>query len=296
MVEVTRAAQTPDTGSDPYVYPGGGGVLRNRAGIRDAQLAAQFNDQRVAARMQELRAVEHVAQRVFSVASFREIHRHLFQDVYEWAGQFRTVDIRDGLGPGYFSVADRTRSLEGRGREVIDQPLRASRNLRGLTRDEFISALTRVTVQLDQWHPFRDGNMRATQVFVEQLAHDAGYGAQFRLEEGEWRKASLIALDEGDRGFRRIITRATIVPRAVAFKRDSQGSALRAFPELKGAYEVLTRFERMLGESRLQEPDRVNAVERKRLELLEVLNEGRVVDFGRDRVQERSLSGRDVSR
>ena len=293
---MARVGEAPNTASDPYVYPGGGAVLRNRAGIRDAQLAAQFSDHRVAARMQELRAVEHGTQRVFTVASFREIHRHLFQDVYEWAGQFRTVDIRDGLGPGYFSVVDRTRNLEGRGREVIDQPLRASRNLRELARDEFISALTRVIVQLDQWHPFRDGNVRTTQVFAEQLAQAAGYGVQFRLKEGEWRKASLIALDEGDRGFRRIITRATNVPRAVAFEREPKDLALRTFPELKGAYEVLTRFEGMVREARLQEADRVNAVARKRGELLQALKEGRVVDFARDRVQERSLDGRDVSR
>lgn len=293
---MARAAPALNTESDPYVNPDGGGVLRNRAGISDAQAAAQFTDRRAAARMQELRAIEHGAPRVFTVATFREIHRHIFQDVYEWAGQLRTVDLREGLGPGYFSVADRTRSLDVRGREVIDQPLRASRNLRGLAREEFVSALTRVTVQLDQWHPFRDGNVRTTQVFAEQLAHEAGYGLHFRLQEGEWRKASLIALDEGDRGFRRIITRGTSVPRAIAFERSPKELALRSFPELKGAYEVLTRFEGMVRESPLREPDRVNAIERKRGELLKALQEGRVVDFGRDRAQERSVGAREASR
>lgn len=288
---------SPNTQGDPYVYPGGGGVLRNLAGIRDGQAAAQFVDDRANARLRELRPLDPGVQRVLTVASFREVHRHLFQDAYEWAGQFRTVDIREGLGPGYFSVANRTQTLEARGREIIN-PLLSGRYLHRLAREEFVSALAQATVQLDQWHPFRDGNARTTQVFARQLAQSAGYDVQFRVTASEWRKASMIVQDEGDpRGFRSIIARGTSVPRAVAFEWERPESALRAFPELKGAYEVLTRYEAKVRESHLPEQGRVDAMERKREELLKALQQGQVVaEFGRNPAKERGRPGPQASR
>lgn len=75
---------------DPYVWPGSD-VLRNRLGIRDAA------DLNVTERRLVLqRAREGVPTGHFDLAHLRAIHRHLFQDVYDWAGEIRTVEIRKG--------------------------------------------------------------------------------------------------------------------------------------------------------------------------------------------------------
>jgi cell filamentation protein len=76
--------------ADPYVYPGTQ-VLINKEDIRDAEELAVFERVMSAQRMSEqLPAVE------ISAAGYRALHRHLFQDVYEWAGEPRTVALAKG--------------------------------------------------------------------------------------------------------------------------------------------------------------------------------------------------------
>lgn len=72
---------------DPYVYKGTT-VLKNRLGTRDQSMLDAFEVE-----MSTLRAEEPLPEGAFDSAHFREIHRHLFQDVYSWAGRYRTVRI-----------------------------------------------------------------------------------------------------------------------------------------------------------------------------------------------------------
>ncbi len=75
---------------DPYVYPGTH-VLRNRLGITDARKL-----DRIERRLVGDRIAEGVPLGSFDLAHLRAIHRHLFQDVYDWAGELRTVEIFKG--------------------------------------------------------------------------------------------------------------------------------------------------------------------------------------------------------
>jgi cell filamentation protein len=75
---------------DDYVYPGTT-VLRNKAGIQDQTALDAFEADATAVRMLEL--LEQPLEGRFDFAHLCAIHRHLFQDVYEWAGEIRTVDI-----------------------------------------------------------------------------------------------------------------------------------------------------------------------------------------------------------
>jgi len=79
--------------SDPYVYPGTT-VLKNIRGIRNQEILDRFEGDRVGQRSLEL--LECPLLGPFDVEHLRGIHRYLFQDVYEWAGEFRTVDIAKG--------------------------------------------------------------------------------------------------------------------------------------------------------------------------------------------------------
>ena len=73
--------------ADTYVYPGTE-VLRNKADIRDQVALDAFEADASALRMLEL--VEKPIQGAFDLKHLCEIHAHLFQDVYDWAGQLRT--------------------------------------------------------------------------------------------------------------------------------------------------------------------------------------------------------------
>jgi cell filamentation protein len=75
---------------DPYVYPGTS-VLRNRFGIVDPEKL-----DKVERRYAIQRSRRGVPIGAFDLAHLRAIHRHLFQDIYDWAGELRTLEISKG--------------------------------------------------------------------------------------------------------------------------------------------------------------------------------------------------------
>jgi fido (protein-threonine AMPylation protein) len=75
---------------DPYLIPGIK-VLRNRLGMSDAR---RFD--RIERRLVADRIAEGAPIGTFDLTHLRAIHRHLFQDVYDWAGELRTVEINKG--------------------------------------------------------------------------------------------------------------------------------------------------------------------------------------------------------
>src|SRR5712691_145198 len=73
--------------TDPYCYPGTS-VLINRAGLRDQAELEEFEGE-----MTALRFREPLPSGRLSYRRYLAVHRHLFQDVYRWAGKIRTVRI-----------------------------------------------------------------------------------------------------------------------------------------------------------------------------------------------------------
>ncbi|RYE61583.1 MAG: cell division protein, partial [Oxalobacteraceae bacterium] len=75
---------------DPYVYPGTR-LLRNKFDIRDAAVLDLAER-----RYSTIRSIQKIPTGDFDLKHLRAIHRHLFQDVYDWAGEIRTVEISKG--------------------------------------------------------------------------------------------------------------------------------------------------------------------------------------------------------
>lgn len=155
---------------DDYVYPGTD-VLRNKAGIRDQQALDAFEADATAVRMLEL--WEQPIAGCFDFSHLCGIHRHLFQDVYEWAGEIRTVDIsRDS---SRFANASRIESYLGG--ELSKLP--GENWLRGLPPDPFVARLAHYMGEINATHPFREGNGRTQRAFCALLAEQAGYFIDF---------------------------------------------------------------------------------------------------------------------
>ncbi len=74
--------------ADPYIDEAHG-VLRNKGGLTDPDELARYEAECFALRMMEAVEVEIEA----TVDSYRDLHWHLFQDVYDWADQFRSVPL-----------------------------------------------------------------------------------------------------------------------------------------------------------------------------------------------------------
>jgi len=75
---------------DPYCYPNSS-VLKNRLGLRDQEQLNAFE-----AMITAQRGEEPLPRGRLGFAHYRAIHRHLFQDVFAWAGKLRTVRIAKG--------------------------------------------------------------------------------------------------------------------------------------------------------------------------------------------------------
>jgi cell filamentation protein len=112
--------------------------------------------------------------RTFDVEHLKSIHKYLFQDVYDWAGEFRTIDIYKG-----YTAFTPAVNLDREAQELFDE-IGYNNFLCGLGKDEFAHMMTNVMSDLNQLHPFREGNGRTQRVFAQQLAERAGYDLHLR--------------------------------------------------------------------------------------------------------------------
>ncbi|GAB2568627.1 Fic/DOC family protein [Leucobacter ruminantium] len=152
---------------DPYLDPELG-LLRNLVGARTRDELDAAEGSLAFARLLEM--LDHPVDATGDLAELRSIHRRLFQDVYDWAGDLRTVDIRKPGSEFFLPVP-----MIDRAAAFAAAELQADDRLKHLSRDRFID---RLSYHYDQWnylHPFREGNGRTQRVFWSRIAHDAGW-------------------------------------------------------------------------------------------------------------------------
>lgn len=109
----------------------------------------------------------------FDAEHYKAIHRHLFGDLYSWAGTFRTVNLSK-KGTRFCAVNE----LERVGKAIFDR-LKRNHLLQGLDHATFVEELVDFYERTNEWHPFREGNGRTQRVFLAQLAQNAGYELDF---------------------------------------------------------------------------------------------------------------------
>lgn len=154
---------------DPYVDRSTG-VLVNLLGIDDADELTVAEAEIVAARTRQLD--ERPLPGAYGVAHLQAIHRHLFGDVYPWAGDFRMVNISRSAAFGDWRHI-RT-YLDG-----VFADLATERHLKDVGRDIFVRRLAYYLGEVNAAHPFREGNGRTQRAFFRQLAREAGWSLRW---------------------------------------------------------------------------------------------------------------------
>jgi cell filamentation protein len=102
-----------------------------------------------------------------------KIHQYLFQDVYEWAGEVRSVDII--MGDSRFCNVRQIQSYSN----TIFSALAAEKYLINLEPKVCASRLAHYLSEINAIHPFREGNGRVQRLFISQLAEHAGYSLDY---------------------------------------------------------------------------------------------------------------------
>lgn len=152
--------------TDPYLWPGTD-CLKNKLGLKDSERLAKFEDRIVSAKDSVLSRQTLPGE--YNLQHFQEFHRWLFWDVYDWAGQARTVNItKDGVMFGSWQYLDEEVSA------VLDR-LATDRWLIGLNRRLFVDKLAFYYGELNARHLFREGNGRTQRAFLRQLSAAAGW-------------------------------------------------------------------------------------------------------------------------
>jgi len=182
--------------SDPYLDPRSG-ILRNKFGITDQALLDRAEADAVAVRSILLQG--NPLKGNFDSQHLKRIHQYLFQDVYEWAGHFRAIEMAKA---DYVNSRQVTRFTSP---ELIEpelttlfQNLARDNFLKSLPRKDFAHKLALLFGEINRIHPFREGNGRAQRTFVRQLSSSVGYKPNFKVVSKERMVQASILSANGD--------------------------------------------------------------------------------------------------
>lgn len=170
-------------GDTHYCYPGSE-ILINKLGLTDAAALEAAEIELTQARIEQFKPdFENI-----SLSALCDIHHFLFQDVYEWAGELRMVDIsKDNTR---FANVSRIEPEAGK----LFRHLEQENYLIDLPREQFVARLAHYYCELNVMHPFRDGNGRAQRLLFEVISINAGYLLYWEpISRSEWLEANIAA-------------------------------------------------------------------------------------------------------
>lgn len=257
---------------ESYFIPGTE-TLKNKLGIRDDGELRETEYELTAERLRQIE--EKPIAGNFELDHLKAIHRHIFQDVYEWAGEVRSVGIAKGNSefarPEYIeSEAKRLSKALASDNDLNNPPDKAA----------FVERLAEHYSDWNALHPFREGNGRSTRVFMEYVARRAGYSLdQRRIDAVKYRWIDAASQSMAGRlePIKQIFKEAVRPQRAVDFERLPRDTAIQLHPELRDSF-MLLRIER--AKLKQAHPENRQAVDhfmhQKTTELLRALDTGKV--------------------
>lgn len=181
---------------DPYLYEDVD-VLKNKLGIKDPE---KLENAEAAITLGNLADVEKFAIGEFSIEKLKDIHKHIFGDIYEWAGEFRMVNIEKaervlaGLSVQYSPYE----LIEKDVKKVIDKFNKIELEKSNL--DKIVEDISKLTAELWQVHCFREGNTRTTITFTEMFARSKGINIDNELlkDNSKYVRDSLVLSSIGE--------------------------------------------------------------------------------------------------
>lgn len=156
---------------DPYIQKNG--TLKNKLGIENY---SKLNDAEKDITFTKFLNIEKTFKTSFDAEYLKSIHKHIFEDIFEWAGSFRTVPIykEEVVIPGLSLNYTPPEEIENRLSSVLSKMNSFNWNeIQSL--DEKSKLFSDYLTQIWAIHPFRDGNTRATLTFANQFAKEHGF-------------------------------------------------------------------------------------------------------------------------
>ena len=204
-----------DTSSLPEARfePGSQGrVLKNKLGIKKKREIDDAESAALKYAVDKLLGMYDECHR-FTAKDLRMMHKIWLGDIYEWAGEYRQVNVSKGDFP--FAAARHIPQLMA---DFEKGPLRKHTPCTSKSMELVLQALAEVHVELVLIHPFREGNGRLARILSTLMASQAGLPVlNFKDITGRKRKEYFAAIKSGlsrdyglmQRLFEKIVRRTT---------------------------------------------------------------------------------------
>lgn len=189
--------------TDPYLYAHTD-VLKNLLGVREKTDLQKAENTFTTMRLAKVSESNIIKQ--FDFYGLCQLHHYIFQDVYEWAGKPRILNIEKsekalgGLSIEYSDCFDIARDAG----HVLDDM--NSFPWDKVSFDEAVKNYSHFMAGLWKVHPFREGNTRTVVTFCNSFIADRGYTINVDLyrDNAEYVRTALVAAsavfhDLGDR-------------------------------------------------------------------------------------------------
>ena len=165
-----------ETYNSKYCYQGTT-VLKNKLNIMNIEKLQTYEAKITAAKSLGLRKKGITGD--FDVKHIKQIHKYLFEDIYPFAGEFRTENI----AKGEFRFAQ-SEYIKPELENLLNK-LKKENYLEGLDKKELAIKLAYYLAELNVLHPFREGNGRTNREFIRQLALKNGYKLDLKKVKAE---------------------------------------------------------------------------------------------------------------
>ena len=156
--------------NDPYVYENG--VLKNKLNIQDYD---QLNKAEADIGFIKLINIDSIRIDYFDEETLKRLHRHIFEDIFEWAGKYRVMPlfkeelVLPGCSINYSEYREISSDLKKRLNEIN------SIVWQNLDTNEIANMFARELALIWRVHPFRDGNTRTILSFAYLYAKEHGF-------------------------------------------------------------------------------------------------------------------------
>lgn len=155
---------------DPYIQENG--TLKNLLGI------TSYKELREAERdisFVKMMNVDAIDKSEFNMDFIKAIHAHIFEDVYQWAGEFRKIPIykTEAVLPMVSLEYAKPKEIEKQLKEILEKMNLVNWNQ--LTEDELVKVFTSYISKIWRVHPFREGNTRTTLSFANIFSKEHGF-------------------------------------------------------------------------------------------------------------------------
>ncbi len=177
-------------------------VLKNKFNIRDGAKLDLM--ERTTTTLRIAQAMEDISFTDVDFTFYKNLHKYVFGDIYEWAGNIRKVEMSK-KGTSFCPVNE----IEKCGNNLFKR-LQSNNYLKVFIGDEFINEFTELYCDLNYLHPFREGNGRIQRLFLNMLLLSIGKSLDFSRIDKDLLMIATIKSVSGDVFMLRDIFRESI--------------------------------------------------------------------------------------